>query len=140
MKKASGETELWVQDTIRAMLWTEHSVLTDKIPGSTLLKGHPDLLCGSKKLGAFYIEVKAPGKKLRWSQVDWCERWDSAFHIYVVDHPSKLWTTLGIRGSDLGTNSWKWAVPKGRRLASELADWSADRSTPETPRRVGESG
>lgn len=132
MKTKKEGSELWVQDTIRAMLWSECGIQTDKIPGSTLLKGHPDLICGCAETGIFYIEVKAPKKKLRWTQVDWCERWDGAAHIYVVDHPSKLWSTVFLDKDKLrlAANRWRWAVPGGQRLQSALSEWAAPTAGP----------
>jgi hypothetical protein len=83
-------SEKQIQDRIRAKLLSR-GVPTQKMWGSALQSGVPDLFCGS-----FWIEVKAPGGKLRPSQVDWCEKFHlQGARVYVCDDPDKLWSILG---------------------------------------------
>lgn len=127
MKSKREGTEAYVQDAIRAMLWSECGIKSDKIPGSTLLRGFPDLYCGCQETGMFHIEVKAPGKKLRESQVTWMEKWDASARIYVVDDPEKLWKTVFLDREKLvlAQNHWRWAAPKGPRLDSVVREWAS---------------
>jgi hypothetical protein len=82
-------TEKVVQDRIRALLLSR-GISTQKMWGSALQSGVPDLFCGR-----FWIEVKAPGRKLRPSQVDWCETFDPLGAIvYVCDDARQLWDVV----------------------------------------------
>lgn len=135
MKRTTHDTEAGVQAEVRRLLHSK-GVKTQKIPGSTLLQGFPDLFCVGRPRrsdcdrqsdpdaleahleGVFFIEMKAPGvKKLRWSQVAWCERFEAA-RIYVLSDPSKLWTTLR------GPSNWRAWVPKDKRLSVVVEEWA----------------
>lgn len=126
MRRSTADTEQGVQDELRRRL---HAAgwRTQKIPGSTLLQGHPDLLCIHRAGRIIYIEVKAPGvKKLRWTQVEWFEKFDqlpntsSAF--YVINNPNALWVTTD------GRSNWRNWIPKGKRLAVVVEEWAAEGS------------
>lgn len=122
-------TEKWVQAKIRDLL-DVRNIPNQKIPGSMLLKGMPDLYCGR-----FWIEVKRPGGKLRPSQVEWCERFDRSAAIYVVDDHRKLWDVIGDPKPGSRPNNWRSYAPRIHhrdRLKAALNEWSEDR-TSDTP-------
>jgi hypothetical protein len=117
MKRKTEGTEAWAQDRVREMLRAK-GIPSQKIPGSALLAGMPDLFCG-----AFWIEMKRPGGKLRWSQVAWATKWDLHARIYVVDRPEMLWRTVGT-SEHPGANNWRQFAPRERKLEGALEAWT----------------
>ena len=82
-------TEKWVQGRIRDML-SARGFQHEKVWGNSINAGFPDLF-----VGRFWIEVKAPGRKLRPTQVDWFERFvPQGTAAYVCDDPKQLWEIL----------------------------------------------
>ena len=121
MKRTTLDTEAGVQAEIRRML-SAKGWRSQKIPGSALLKGFPDLYCVHRESGRIiHIEVKAPKVRLlRWSQVKWFEQFASHQGFYVVNDPSKLWPTVN------GPSNWHAWVPKDKRLEQVVEEWAEE--------------
>lgn len=124
-------SEKWVQTKIRDLL-TCRGIETEKIWGNAINYGFPDLFCGR-----FWIEVKAPGKKLRPDQVEWFELWVDRMGAaaYVVDDHRKLWLIISDDGTCTGKaggakSNWKEFAPKKKhslKLESALKAFGATR-------------
>ena len=111
-------TEKWVQSQIRGLL-EARGFQVEKVWGNSINAGFPDLF-----VGRFWIEVKAPGKKLRPTQVDWFERFvPQGCKAYVCDDPRKLWSIVcaepGIpgqpefhSGAGWGESNWRDFAPR----------------------------
>ena len=120
-------SEKYVQARIRDLLACR-GIETKKMHGTALNVGWPDVFAGR-----FWIEVKAPGKKLRPSQVDWFETFVDRMGAvaYVCDDHRKLWSIIG-DGTGMGKlgvrpSNWRDFAPKVHhkvRLSSALSDWA----------------
>lgn len=123
------KSEKVVQARIRGLL-DARGIAHEKMWGNAINKDFPDLFCGK-----FWIEVKAPGKKLRQGQMEWCERFDAqGVKVYVVDDERQLWSVVG---TPAGTapNNWRAFCPKTdqrTKLATALNEWASPAS-PHTP-------
>ncbi len=111
-----------VQSRVREMLMAR-GIDSEKIWGNAINFGFPDLFCGS-----FWIECKAPKKKLRKDQVEWFETWVDRHgaRAYVVDDPRQLWSIISKEGTCTGKpgtmpSNWKSFVAKPRRGKVDLA-------------------
>lgn len=128
-----------VQARIREMLGAR-GIVTEKIWGNAINFGFPDLFCGR-----FWIEVKAPGKKLRDDQVEWFERWVDGMGAtaYVCDDPRKLWSIISLDGTCTGKagsapTNWREFAPRRShrdKMSSAIGAWaSSSRRPARTPR------
>ena len=120
-------SEKWVQAKIRDLVMVRSGIWPDKTWGNALNAGTPDLFCGR-----YWIEVKAPGKKLRPSQVEWFERWVDRGGViaYVCDDHRRLWDIIGETPGTKPSN-WRDFAPKVHHrtvLQHALNEWG--RPTP----------
>ena len=93
-----------------------------KVWGNSINAGFPDLFCGT-----FWVEIKAPGKKLRPTQVEWFETFvPQGTRAYVCDDPRKLWDIVGEKHGSAPSN-WKDFAPRvshREKMAAAMNGWA----------------
>lgn len=118
----AGKLEKVVQARIRSLL-DARGIQHEKMWGNAINANFPDLFCGK-----FWIEVKAPGEKLRQGQMEWCERFDAqGVKVYVVDDERKLWDVIGYEKPGTAPNNWRAFCPRTDqrvRMKSALEGWA----------------
>jgi hypothetical protein len=98
------------------MVEARTGLVNRKFHGTSLNAGYPDLF-----FGGFWIEVKAPGKKLHESQIEWFDTFVPQGAVaYVCDDHRKLWAIIGEPPGTKPSN-WKSFVPR-KRNKNRMAD------------------
>lgn len=88
---APNEREKTIENNIRKALHAQ-GWFTVKLSGSMYVHGLPDLYCFQRSTNTtLWIESKAPGKKLRPTQVKRFPKWDhEGIRIYVLTSDTQL--------------------------------------------------